>query len=201
MANGMAQARHHHTHGRAGTEDICRKIEGRLVSIGLREMVTTDGRPLTTTGRLHRHLRDNEARLGAMEPVDGTPTSHHDLVMALQTYLATAPMAVTVVAEVVPLLAMCTFPATTTAHDDHVNRTTDNDEALEIPATPEMAITMIGQIAVEPTETEIESDQVIRETLREIGGTAERDPGVRSAEIGTATIATTTSIGGARGAQ
>ena len=201
MANGMAQARHHHTHGRAGTEDICRKIEGRLVSIGLREMVTTDGRPLTTTGRLHRHLRDSEARLGATEQVDGTPTSQHDLVMALQTYLVTALMAVTVVAEVVLLLAMCTFQATMTAHDDHVNRTTGNDEALEIPVILEMAITMIGQIEVEPTETEIESDQVIRETLPGIEGTAERAQEVRSAEIGTATIEVMTFIGGARGAQ
>jgi hypothetical protein len=212
MANGLAPA-HHQTHGRtAATEDMRSKTAGRLAWTSLLEVALTGDHLSTSIDRRHHHLQADEDHHGVVtERMGDTPTSHHHLAKAVirfQTCLATVLTEVTAgevveVAEVTVatarLLAMFTFQATTTLHDDHASRMRGNGGAHETLATQETDITATGQTEAGATGTGTASEVVIRGTLAGRGGKGDqRDRAVQNDGIGIVTGATTTSTGGAR---
>jgi hypothetical protein len=196
MANGLAQGRHHR-HGKTATKDMHRKTEGHLVSIDLLAVDTTEDHPIMIIDRLHHRRQESDGRIGATARMLDKAISLHHLEKAAihyQMYHVTVPMEV--IEEGHLLWATFMYRATLMAYDDHGNLMRGNDVALGIRVIPGKALQMIGRIEIEPTVTESETDLVTLGTSVGTEEMVEQDHGVQSGEIGTATTATMTSIGG-----
>jgi hypothetical protein len=190
MENGPAQDLHR-THGKMAIEDTLRKIEALLASTDLREVDTTVGHLLMTTGHHHLRHQENDDLTGVMELTGATVIflsrrATGDILC--RTCLGTAAIEVTDVGHLQQ--AMSTSRATRTVHGDRASLMTDNDVALEILETREKAMQMIDRIGVETIET----DQATRGILVGTGGMVGHGLGVQSVGIGTATTETMTSI-------
>lgn len=201
MANGQVQD-HPHTHGRTAIEDMRPKIEAHLVGSDTPEVVDMiDARPMTTDPHLLHHQEEIDDRTGVTAQMRVKVIFLHHLVRVdtlYQTSLATAAQREANSGEAALQLAMSTYQATLKVRDGHESLMTGSDVVRATPEILEKVRQMIEEIGVQPTVTEIatEDDQATPETLVGTEETAGHGREVPSVGIGTATTGTTTSIGG-----